>query len=180
MMDDDPLEFEIDREGVRQYLAGVWIFALCLLGFGFAMVLANIVAHILFGRDAFFPALVLSVCFGAGIALIAVRLAHRIASAGAATQHYWIDAGGNLRVNSGLLFRSRISLPLDRIGHIILGQGPLTSWCGIWAMKVQNAGGQGPESPVTLLGLKSPEKVRDILLDERRKALREIQAERYA
>ena len=179
-MDDDPLEFEVDREGVRMYLRILWFFGLGLPGFWLAIVFSNAIARVFFGPFFPGPSLVFSFFLGTGWAYTAVRLSHRIAPVGAAALRYWIDAGHNLRVEDGLLFHRRLTMPMDRIDDITVGQNPITRWCGIWGMKVRYTGGQRQGSTVLLLGLKSPEKIRDLLLDERRKALREIQAERYA
>lgn len=180
MMDDDPLEFEVDREAVRRYLASFWMYTLGLPGLILAGGISNILSPALFGPQSFVANWVLTASLGAACFYVATLLAHRMAESDAATLRYWIDEGDNLRVDSGFFDRRRTSIPLDRLGDIVLHQGIITRGFGIWTLKIHIAGGRGRSSSVSLLGLKAPEKVRDLLLDERRKAIREIQTERYA
>jgi hypothetical protein len=174
-MDDDPLEFEVNHERNRQYFKVFGFLAFVLPGCGFGMFFTKILGPALFGPRSWAP-LFLSPLLAGGIAYAAARiLGRRMGGFGHSRNRYWVDAGHNLRVETGGGLEINLAIPLDRIDQVELLHGPLMSWGGVRALKVYIPGG-----PVTLLGLRSPEKVRDILLDERRKALREIQAERYA
>jgi len=76
---------------------------------------------------------------------------------------YWLE-GSTLRVDQGVFFLKRKAIPLDRITDVVLSQGPLMKWCGLWELRVQTAGtGHGvPEA--SLYGVTEPEAVRDMLL----------------
>lgn len=83
---------------------------------------------------------------------------------------YWLE-GTTLRADSGVYFLKRKAIPLDRITDLVLVQGPLLRWCGIWAIHVQTAGlGQGMPEAV-LYGLDRPEQIRDELLRARDEAV---------
>ena len=73
--------------------------------------------------------------------------------------------GNVLRVDGGVLFLFRKSIPLERITDIAIIQGPLLRFCGIWAMQIQTAGSPKPEA--TLYGVCEPEAVRDLILSQR-------------
>jgi len=79
---------------------------------------------------------------------------------------YRLD-GTTVRVQLGVYFLKRKSIPLDRATDIVLAQGPLMRWCGIWALHVQTAGAGQPVAEATLFGLHDPEGVRDQLLKAR-------------
>jgi uncharacterized protein len=83
---------------------------------------------------------------------------------------YWLD-GNTLRADSGVFFLKRKAVPLDRITDIVLAQGPLMRWCGIWELRVQTSGTGNTVPEVTLYGLTEPEQIRDLLIKERDKIL---------
>ncbi|MCL2710414.1 MAG: PH domain-containing protein [Planctomycetaceae bacterium] len=70
----------------------------------------------------------------------------------------------SLRVEQGLLFRSRKTIPLDKITDLELVQGPLLRALDMWQIKVQTAstGSQMPEA--MLIGVINPEQVREEIL----------------
>ena len=70
----------------------------------------------------------------------------------------------SLRVEQGLLFRSRKTIPLDKITDLELVQGPLLRALDMWKIKVQTAstGSQMPEA--TLIGVINPDQVREEIL----------------
>jgi membrane protein YdbS with pleckstrin-like domain len=70
-----------------------------------------------------------------------------------------------LRVESGVLFRRRKTIPYDKITGLELVQGPFLRYLDIWIIKIQTAstGAQTPEA--TLLGVINPEQVRDDILE---------------
>ena len=69
-----------------------------------------------------------------------------------------------LRVEQGRLFKSRKSIPLEKITDLELVQGPILRALDMWIIKVQTAstGSQLPEA--TLIGLVNPEQVREEIL----------------
>ncbi len=80
---------------------------------------------------------------------------------------YWLD-GTTLRVNQGVFFLKRKAIPLDRVTDVILVQGPVQRWCGIWALHIQTAGTGGHAvAEAILYGLDNPEEIRDELIRTR-------------
>jgi membrane protein YdbS with pleckstrin-like domain len=73
----------------------------------------------------------------------------------------------SLRVEGGLMFKSRKTIPLDKITDLELVQGPLLRYFDMWIIKVQTAstGSQLPEA--TLIGVINPEQVREEILAAR-------------
>ena len=83
---------------------------------------------------------------------------------------YWLD-GTTLRVDQGVYFLKRKSIPLDRVTDVMLVQGPLMRWCDIWAVYIQTAGMSGQASAEAVLyGIERPEEIRDELLKARDQA----------
>jgi len=70
----------------------------------------------------------------------------------------------SLRVESGLLFRSRKTIPLDKITDLELVQGPLLRHLDMWTVKVQTASTASQLPEATLLGLVNPDQVREEIL----------------
>jgi len=70
----------------------------------------------------------------------------------------------SLRVEQGLLFRSRKTIPLDKITDLELVQGPLLRAMGMWTIKVQTASTASQLPEATLMGLVNPEKAREQIL----------------
>ena len=70
----------------------------------------------------------------------------------------------SLRVESGLLFRSRKTIPLDKITDLELVQGPLLRYFDMWTIKVQTASTASQLPEATLLGLVNPDQVREEIL----------------
>jgi putative membrane protein len=69
-----------------------------------------------------------------------------------------------LRVEQGLLFRSRKTIPLDKITDLELVQGPLLRYFGMWTIKIQTASTASQLPEATLLGLVNPDQVREEIL----------------
>ncbi len=88
----------------------------------------------------------------------------------AETLRYWLD-GTTLRVDYGVFFLKRKAIPLDRITDVVLAQGPLLRWCGIWELRVQTAGAGDQVPEASLCALADPETVRDTLLRARDQAV---------
>lgn len=83
---------------------------------------------------------------------------------------YWRD-GATLRADSGVYFLKRKAIPLDRVTDVVLVQGPLLRWCGIWALHIQTAGMGSGMPEAILYGLDRPEEVRAELLRIRDEAV---------
>jgi len=73
--------------------------------------------------------------------------------------------GSTLRADGGLLFLFRKSIPLERITDIALVQGPILRHFNIWIMRIQTAG--STECEATLWGVREPEKIRELILAQR-------------
>jgi len=84
--------------------------------------------------------------------------------------HYWLQ-GTTLRVDQGVFFLKRKAIPLDRITDVVLAQGPLMKFCGIWELRVQTAGTGQSVPEATLYGIADPEAARDMLLAARDEAV---------
>ena len=113
--------------------------------------------------------------FGLGIivAIIhAVTLGPWLSKKQAEALRYWLD-GSTLRVDQGVFFFKRKAIPLDRVTDVVLTQGPLMRWCGIWELQVQTAGTGQAVPEAALYGLMDPEHMRDQLLSARDKAVSE-------
>ena len=107
---------------------------------------------------------------GIPIALIhAFTLGPWLSRRQAETLHYWLD-GTTLRVDYGVFFLKRKAIPLDRVTDVVLAQGPLLRWCGIWELRIQTAGAGDHVPEASLCALAEPETVRDTLLRARDQA----------
>ncbi len=101
----------------------------------------------------------------------AVLIASWLPQRQAAALRYWLE-GTTLRVDAGVFFLKRKGIPLDRVTDVVLTQGPLMRWCGIWRLDVQTAGTGQQRSEAVLYGVREPEAVRDLLLKTRDAAAR--------
>ena len=111
---------------------------------------------------------------GAGIILAilhAVTLGPWLTKKQSQVIKYWLD-GRTLRADYGVFFLKRKAIPLDRVTDIVLNQGPIQRFCGIWELRIQTAGTGQAMPEVALYGLNEPEEIRDLLLQERDKAVR--------
>lgn len=144
----DPKDcFEMDRGSVARY-------------FYWSMVLAILAIAIWF--------------FGAGLVLAliyAVTFGPWLSRAQAAAQRYWLE-GFTLRIDAGVFFLKRKSIPLDRVTDVVLNQGPLLRFFNIWRLDIQTAGtGTQGTAEGYLYGVLNPESVRDRLIAARDKAV---------
>lgn len=82
----------------------------------------------------------------------------------------WSFERGVLRVAHGVVFRNEATIPVFRIQHIDLEQGPLERWMGVQQLTVHTA---APAADVTLPGISSREApaLRSRLLEESRAAV---------
>ena len=107
--------------------------------------------------------------FGIGIALAVVymfTMGPWLSRKQAEALRYWLD-GRTLRVDQGVIFLKRKAIPLDRVTNVVLTQGPLMRWCGIWGLQIQTAGTGEARPEATLYGLTDPEAVHGFLLQAR-------------
>ena len=110
---------------------------------------------------------------GAGLALAilhAATLGRWLSRKQSAALHYRLD-GTALRVDQGVFFLKRKTIPLDRVTDVVLAQGPLLKLCGIWELRVQTAGTGQSVPEATLYGVSDPEAVRDTLVMARDEAV---------
>jgi putative membrane protein len=135
------IDFEINRDAVEQYFRTIQSLALLTLifFFGIGLILA-LIHYFSFGH------------------WLCPRLANAL--------RYRIE-GSVLRVDSGVMFLSRKSRPLERITDVALVQGPLLRHFGIWAMQIQTAGSALCEA--VLCGVRNPEEVRELILSQRQR-----------
>jgi membrane protein YdbS with pleckstrin-like domain len=75
--------------------------------------------------------------------------------------------GTTLRVDSGVYFLKRKAIPLDRVTDVVLVQGPLMRYLGLWAINIQTAGSGQQVAEAVLYGVDGPEDVRDLLVRAR-------------
>jgi membrane protein YdbS with pleckstrin-like domain len=144
----DPKEcFEMDRGSVARYF--YWFTILGILAVGVWI----------FG-------------IGLGLAILyAVTFGPWLSRAQAAALRYWLD-GFTLRIDCGVFFLKRKSIPLDRVTDVVLNQGPLLRFFNIWRLDIQTAGtGAQGTAEGHLYGIVNPESVRDRLIAARDQAV---------
>jgi len=73
----------------------------------------------------------------------------------------------NLFVHQGVFFIKRKTIPLDRITDIVLVQGPLLRYFGLWRMDIQTAGSGQQRAEAYLYGLTDPEQAKEMILAAR-------------
>jgi putative membrane protein len=139
--------FEIDRGSVARYFYWSVILAILAIGVWF------------FG-------------IGLGVAILyALTLGPWLSRAQAAAQRYWLE-GFTLRIDSGVFFLKRKSIPLDRVTDVVLNQGPLLRHFNLWRLDIQTAGtGTQGTAEGYLYGIVNPESVRDRLIAARDQAV---------
>ncbi len=138
-------EFTVQREATARYLYWGQILIIIIVGIWF---------------------------LGIGLAvaiLFALTLGPWLSRRQAEALRYWLD-GSTLRVDQGVFFLKRKAIPLDRVTDVVLVQGPLLRWCGIWELRVQTAGTGQAVPEASLCGVVDPERVRDVLLRARDEA----------
>jgi membrane protein YdbS with pleckstrin-like domain len=147
-MSAEPSDYAVERERVARYFYWAHILFILLVGIWF---------------------------FGAGLVvavIYAITLGTWLPKKQAENLRYWLD-GSTLRVDSGVYFLKRKSIPLDRVTDVALVQGPLLRWCDLWALHIQTAGMGGHSvAEAILYGLDKPEEIRDELIKVRDQAAR--------
>jgi len=138
--------FDIDRAAVARYFTWMPTIMLLVIGIWF------------FGIG-----LLLAILYGL---LIAPWLSLKQADA----LEYWLE-GTTLRVDSGVYFFKRKSIPLDRVTDVILAQGPLQRAFGIWVLNIQTAGSGQQIPEAVLYGIFDAEAVRDRIIEVRDSAV---------
>jgi membrane protein YdbS with pleckstrin-like domain len=107
--------------------------------------------------------------FGIGIVLALVYyalIAPWLTVQQAAALQYRLE-GTTLRVDSGVYFLKRKAIPLDRVTDVVLVQGPLMRYLGLWAINIQTAGTGQQVAEAVLYGVDRPDEVRDLLVSAR-------------
>lgn len=99
--------------------------------------------------------LFLSIPYGLWCNHVAKKVPHRF--------KYWVD-NNTLYINQGLIDHDQIAIPLPNITSIMLSQGILMRRYGLYKLQI-NTNSRSVHSMVLLMGLKSPEAVRDTLLN---------------
>jgi len=172
-MKENENEFEINRVAVKRYFMILQSLQCSTIPFMFVfpLLIATFLAltepHTFRNPNAFqiycLLLLVIFVCTPVVLFTFGNRLWQRQAN----NFRYRLD-GDTLRVDGGVFFLFRKSIPLERITDVALVQGPLLRFLGIWEMQIQTAGtGQGCEAK--LYGVLDPEKVRELILSRRHK-----------
>ena len=107
------------------------------------------------------PAIVLVAADGhlVGWILLAVAAAVVVVAAGVTPRWryahtFWAVEDGVLRVQRGVVFRAQSAVPVFRIQHIDLQQGPLDRWAGLQQLTVHTA---SPAADVQLPGVAADE-----------------------
>ena len=134
------IELEIDRDAVELYLRT---------------------------QEKFFGYIVGIATFGLGIIVVLIyhyKFGRWLCQQQANNLHYRLD-DHTLQVDGGLFFLFRKSIPLERITDVTLIQGPLHRYCKIWAVQIHTAGALS--SGAGLIGVRDPERVRDLILSRR-------------
>jgi putative membrane protein len=138
-------EFDIQRESVRLYFYWNAVLAIALIGvfiFGFGVLAAP---------------------------LWAFTLGPWLAKRQSEALRYRLE-GTTIRIDQGVIFFKRKSIPLDRVTNFGLSQGPLLRFFGIWRLDIQTAATGTQTAEGYLYGLTDPEAVRDTLLTARDQA----------
>jgi membrane protein YdbS with pleckstrin-like domain len=76
----------------------------------------------------------------------------------------WTVRDGDLLVASGVLVRSVVSIPLDRVQHVDLRQGPVDQWFGLQRVLVYTASGRAVDGVIPGLEPEVAEALRDRLV----------------
>ena len=76
----------------------------------------------------------------------------------------WLDREDELLIARGVLFRSVTAIPLERIQHVDVRQGPLEQWLGLARVHVHTASGLGADGVVPGLLHPDAEQLRDRLV----------------
>ncbi len=77
---------------------------------------------------------------------------------------YGIDVGGDLRVDSGVLFRRSRRVRIDRLQAVDVVQPLLARLLGMAELRLEVAGGSGTEAPLAYLSLEDAQRLRNELL----------------
>jgi membrane protein YdbS with pleckstrin-like domain len=161
-------EFDINRDAVKNYYLVIQV----LSWFGFAVLLSPVVfSCMLLPMIALLGGLALPlsmfitlVIYGTGLAG-GIVYCQWLCPQQTNNLHYRLDSS-TLRADGGVFFLARKSIPLERITDVALVQGPLMRFFNIWAMRIQTAGSAQCEA--TLYGVREPEKVRELILSQRK------------
>ena len=156
-------EIDIDRQKIVTY----WRVMDILLFPLFLLIPAGIGVFIMFGHRFFLDTLWLILGF-LGITLFFVPVAYILAfhfypwfyrKRVNALRYCFVNKA--LRIESGLLFRSRKTIPYEKITSLELEQGPILRYFDTWIINVQTASTGSGTPEAVLLGVIHPKQVRD-------------------
>jgi len=162
------IEFEIDRDAVKQYFLTHQLLASAGWFAVFSPLVLIIPLLLLTGRFGF-SGFITSIFLGCVIFAVFLggcfAFLQRLCPQQANNLRYRLE-GDTLRVDGGVFFLFRKSIPLERITDVALVQGPILRFFNIWALSIQTAGSPHPEA--ALYGVREPEKVRELILARRK------------
>lgn len=76
----------------------------------------------------------------------------------------WLHRDEELLIGRGVLHRSVTAIPIERIQHVDVRQGPIEQWLGLARVHVHTASGVGSDGVVPGLSLAVAESLRDELV----------------
>jgi len=76
----------------------------------------------------------------------------------------WVVRERDLFVTHGVLFREVVVVPLSRIQHVDLRQGPVEQFMGLAGVQVYTASGMGADAAIPALRMQDAEALRDEIL----------------
>jgi membrane protein YdbS with pleckstrin-like domain len=76
----------------------------------------------------------------------------------------WLVRGDELLIARGVLFRSITAIPVERVQHVDVRQGPIEQWLGLARVHVHTASGLGADGVVPGLERDRAEALRDQLV----------------
>ena len=76
----------------------------------------------------------------------------------------WLHRGDELLIKRGVLFRSVTAIPLERIQHVDVRQGPIEQWLDLARIHIHTASGVGADGIVPGLVRTDAERLRDQLV----------------
>jgi putative membrane protein len=153
----EKLNFKIDERKATRYF-----YRRCIITIVFGLITFGIIT-IVFGLIAFGIGLVATLVY-------AFTFGPWLSRRQAEALIYALD-GTTIRIDQGVYFLKRKAIPLDRVTDIVVTQGPLMRWCGLWRVDIQTAGSGQEQAEGYLYGLCDPEAVRDQLLSARDRAV---------
>jgi membrane protein YdbS with pleckstrin-like domain len=76
----------------------------------------------------------------------------------------WALGDDDVRVASGVLFRRIVTIPMSRVQHVDVHQGPIEQLFGLSSVRIHTASGVGVDGIIPGLEAEDAEKLRDTLV----------------